>query len=171
MNGKTATLSCLLALAMIAPAFAQQSAAKQLGRFNAWGTYSATTPDHGKVCFVMTVPTEKLPANLDHGDNIFFLVSQKPGQNVSYEPQFMVSYNFKQASKVTVRVGDKSFSMFTKDNSAWMENPAEEPQLIAAMKAGADMKVSGLSGRGNETSYTFSLKGISAALQSIATCQ
>ena len=39
------------------------------------------------------------------------------------------------------------------------------------MKTGQDMKVAAKSGRGNPTSYVFSLKGISAALQSIATCK
>jgi invasion protein IalB len=61
--------------------------------------------------------------------------------------------------------------MFTRGKSAWMENAAEEPALIAAMKAGSDMKVAAKSGRGNPTSYVFSLKGISAALQSISSCK
>jgi hypothetical protein len=39
------------------------------------------------------------------------------------------------------------------------------------MRAGADMKVQAKSGRGNTTSYVFSLKGISAALGSIASCK
>ena len=39
--------------------------------------------------------------------------------------------------------------MFTKGKSAWVENAAEEPLLIAAMKGGADMKVAAQSGRGN----------------------
>jgi invasion protein IalB len=43
--------------------------------------------------------------------------------------------------------------------------------LIAAMKTGTDMKVTAKSGRGNPTSYVFSLKGISAALTSIAKCK
>jgi invasion protein IalB len=43
--------------------------------------------------------------------------------------------------------------------------------LIAAMKAGSDMKVQAKSGRGNATSYVFSLKGISAALDSIKNCK
>ena len=67
--------------------------------------------------------------------------------------------------------GDKSFSMFTRGKSAWMENAAEEPALIAAMRNGTDMLVLGTSGRGNPTKYTFSLKGISAALQSIQNCK
>jgi len=91
--------------------------------------------------------------------------------DVSYEPQFIAGYNFKENSKVTVAIGNKSFGMFTRGTSAWMENAAEEPALVAAMKGGSEMTVSATSGRGTATSYTFSLKGISAALDSIATCK
>ena len=89
----------------------------------------------------------------------------------SREPQFIASYNFQENSKVAVSVGNKTFSMFTRGKSAWMENAAEEPALIAAMKSGAEMKIAAKSGRGNPTNYVFSLKGISAALQSIANCK
>lgn len=166
MRGTVITLTCLT-LGLAGPAFAQS--ATKIGQHNAWGTYSYQAQT-GKVCYVLTVPTEKEPASLDHGD-IFFFVSQKPGQNVSFEPQFIASYDFQTESKVSVSVGDKSYSMFTRGKSAWMENAAEEPQLIAAMKAGADMKIAARSGRGNPTSYAFSLRGISAALDSITTCQ
>jgi hypothetical protein len=152
---------------MAGPALAQQ--ATKLGQHNAWGTYSYQATC-GKVCYVLTVPTDKQPPNLDHGD-MFFFVSQRPGQQVSYEPQFIAGYNLQDNSKVTVSVGNKSFSMFTRGKSAWVENAAEEPQLIAAMKAGSDMTVKAKSSRGNPTSYVFSLKGISAALDSIRSCK
>ena len=145
-----------------------QSATK-IGQHNAWGTYSYQA-QNGKVCYVLTVPTDKQPPSLNHGD-MFFFVSQRPGQQVSFEPQFIAGYDFQANSKVTVTIGAKSFTMFTRGKSAWVENAAEEPALIAAMRGGSDMKVQGKSGRGNTTSYVFSLKGISAALQSIQTCK
>jgi hypothetical protein len=167
MRGLLTTLTGLAFLAMAAPAFSQ--AATKIGVHGDWGTYSYQA-NNGKVCYVLTVPKDKQPTSLDHGD-IFFFVSQKPGQNVNFEPQFIASYDFQANSKVEVAVGDRKFSMFTRGKSAWMENPAEEPQLVAAMRAGADMKVSARSGRGNPTNYTFSLKGITAALSSIQTCK
>jgi len=167
MRGLIAALSSLALVAGAAPALAQS--ATKIGQHNAWGTYSYQA-GNGKVCYVLTVPTEKQPTSLDHGD-IFFFVSQRPGQQVTYEPQFIASYNFQENSKVQVSVGGKTFSMFTKGKSAWVENAAEEPQLIAAMKGGSDMKVAAKSGRGNPTTYTFSLKGISAALNSISSCK
>jgi len=39
------------------------------------------------------------------------------------------------------------------------------------MKAGSDMQVSARSGRDNPTSYSFSLKGITASLNSISSCK
>ena len=167
MRPFVALASSLFLIASAAPSLAQS--ATKIGQHNAWGTYSYQA-NTGKVCYVLTVPTDKQPANLDHGD-IFFFVSQRPGQSVSYEPQFIASYDLQANSKVTVSVGDKNFTMFTRGKSAWMENAAEEPQLIAAMKGGSDMTVAGKSGRGNDTKYVFSLKGVSAALASIASCK
>ncbi|WP_028033736.1 invasion associated locus B family protein [Chelativorans sp. J32] len=159
------SLFMLCTLAAAGPAFAQATA---VGQHRDWGTYSYQS-DNGKVCYVMSVPKQKEPATLDHGD-IFFFVSQKPGQNVAFEPQFIAGYDLREGSKVTVTVGNRSFTMFTQGKSAWMENAAEEPQLIAAMRAGSDMRVTATSRRGNNTNYTFSLLGLSAALQSIQSC-
>ena len=167
MRGLKIFLTGFAIVAATLPASAQS--ATKIGQHNAWGTYSYQS-NNGKVCYVLTVPTEKQPPSLDHGD-IFFFVSQKPGQNVSFEPQFIASYNLQENSKVVVTIGDKNFSMFTRGKSAWMENAAEEPSLIAAMKGGSDMKVAAKSGRGNATSYVFSLKGITAALNSISSCK
>lgn len=166
MRRTLATLSCLSMVALASPALAQS--ATKIGQHNAWGTYSYEG-DGGRVCYVLTVPTEKQPASLNHGD-IYFFVSQKPGQNVTYEPQFIASYDFQANSKVTVQVGNSSYSLFTRGTSAWLENAAQESELITAMRGGADMKVAAKSGRGNDTSYTFSLRGITAALNSIQNC-
>src|SRR5690606_35958622 len=135
-NGRTmrrffTSLFMLCTVAAATPVFAQATA---VGQHRDWGTYSYQS-NNGKVCYVMSVPKQKEPASLDHGD-IFFFVSQKPGQNVAYEPQFIASYDFQTNSKVTVSVGGRNFSMFTQGKSAWLENAAEEPQLVAAMKSG-----------------------------------
>lgn len=167
MRALTSIFAGVALLAAAAPAAAQS--ATKVGQYNAWGTYSYQA-DNGKVCYVLSVPTDKQPPTLDHGD-IFFFVSQKPGQNVAFEPQFITSYAMRENSKVSVKVGEKSFSLFTKGKSAWLENAAEEPQLIAAMKSGQSMSISATSGRGNPTSYSFSLRGISAALDSIKACK
>lgn len=133
-----------------------------------WAAYSYQGAS-GKVCYILSIPVKKEPADRDHGD-IFFMLSRHPGQSGSLEPQFTVGYPFKDASKVSLIIDGKTFSMFTVGSNAWMENPAEEKQVIAAMRAGRDMSVSGFSRRGTNTVYTYSLSGVTASLKEINTC-
>ncbi|MAZ83797.1 MAG: hypothetical protein CML31_13010 [Rhizobiales bacterium] len=166
MIGKTIA-TAITALFVLTAAAAAQSPTR-IKQFDAWGAYSYNS-GNSKVCYVLSVPTAKNPANVDHGD-IFFLVSQRPGQNISYEPQAMMGYPLKEASKVEVDVDGNKFTLFTRGNSAWVENAAQEPQLVAAMRAGSTMTVKATSRRGTATSYSYSLKGVTAALNQINSC-
>jgi hypothetical protein len=163
-------ISALILLAIpfaAVPASAQT--AKRLEQFRDWGAYRYQAQS-GTVCYALTVPSAKEPASLDHGE-IYFSVTHKPGENVTFEPQFIASYDFREASTVTATIDGKKFAMFTRGNRAWVDIPAEEPAMVAAMRAGARMQVAAVSRRGNDTSYTFSLSGVSAALDAIRTCQ
>ena len=75
----TALVSSFVLAVSAAPVMAQS--ATKIGQHNAWGTYSYQA-QNGKVCYVLTVPTDKQPTSLDHGD-IFFFVSQRPGAKPS----------------------------------------------------------------------------------------
>ena len=61
--------------------------------------------------------------------------------------------------------------MFSQGNNAWMSDINKEPELVAAMRSGRSMKVSGVSTRGTQTSYTYSLSGVTAALKEVANCK
>ena len=127
-----------------------------------WAAYSYAG-SKGKVCYALSKPKKLEPADRNHGD-VFFFVSTRPGEGVSNEPSLIVGYPFSDGSKVNVDIDGKAFSMFTKGDGAWVENAAEENNLITAMKAGSNMSVSGTSSRGTSTSYTFSLSGVTAAI-------
>ncbi len=164
---RTIAIALSLSLAGATGAFAQTP--NLIKQFNAWGAYSYKA-GAGTVCYVLSVPKTKEPAAVNHGD-IFFIVSQRPGQNIAYEPQAMMGYPLKDASKVNVTIDAKNFVMFVKDTAAWVENAAEEPALVAAMKSGKEMSVKATSSRGTSTNYTYSLSGISAALKQIESCK
>src|SRR5690606_33159777 len=154
MRGIFSSLVVLFAVAAATPAFAQ---ATVMGQHRDWATYTYQS-NSGKACYAMSVPKQKEPASLDHGD-IFFFISQKPGES-GLEPQFKTAYNMQEGSKSVATIGGRSFSLFTQGGGAWLENPADEGALLAAMRAGSEMKVSAVSGRGNQTGYTFSLLGL-----------
>ena len=158
-----------LTLVLASAGIASAQTPTRIQQFKAWGAYSYKA-GNGNVCYVLSVPTAKEPASVDHGD-IFFIVSQRPGQNISYDPQAMMGYVMKENSKVTVTIDSKSFTLFTKERAAWVENAAEEPALVAAMKTGHKMTVKATSRKGTATSYSYSLQGISAALKQIERCK
>ncbi len=163
---KTLVSATFVSLALAGAAVAQSPT--QIKQFDNWAAYSYNGPK-GKVCYILSLPTRKEPGNVNHGDN-FFLISHRPGQNVEYEPQAMMGYQLQENSKVTVSVDGRNFVLFTKGESAWVENVAEEPALVNAMRAGAQMTVKATSRRGTNTNYTYSLSGVTAALREIQNC-
>lgn len=163
----TAIGGALVATALSSFALAQ--APTRIKQHNAWGAYSHNGAN-GKICYVLSIPTQKEPADRDHGD-VFFMVAKHPGQQANLEPQFTVGYPFADSSKVILDIDGKKFSMFTKGSNAWMENPADEPNVVAAMRAGSKMSVSGQSRRGTQTSYAYSLSGVTASLKELDSCQ
>lgn len=170
MLGKTIAAAATALVVMTAAAAAQSAAAPtRMQQFDAWGAYSYAN-GNSKVCYVLSVPTKLEPTGVTHGD-IFFLISQRPGQNVSYEPQAMMGYPLKEGSKVQVIIDGRTFNLFPRGESAWVENAAEEPQLVAAMRAGSAMSIKAVSRRGTNTSYEYSLKGVTAALSKIGDCK
>ena len=127
-----------------------------------WGHYSYTSS-----CYVLAIPTVLSPSTLNHGD-VFFLAAQDG--NGGFEPQLQVGYNLQANSNVTVMVGNNKFVMFTQDKNAWLKDKGDESKLIRAMRQGSSMTINGISARGNPTSYTFSLSGVTAALRGAGSC-
>ncbi|MEP1207067.1 MAG: invasion associated locus B family protein [Rhizobiaceae bacterium] len=143
---------------------------KAIKQHKAWGAYTYNDARAGKICYILSIPTVKEPSDRDHGD-VFFLVSQKPDGSTRFEPQVEVGYPLKSNVDVTVTVDGKTFKMFSKGNNAWMSDISQEPALVAAMRSGRTMKVAGESVRGTQTSYTYSLSGVTAALKEVSNCK
>lgn len=155
------------ALTAATGALAQGAAKPSLvGTFNDWtmwaytGSYNGN--GEGKVCYIYSEPERMQPDRLDHG-RVSFSVTISPSQGVGNEANFVAGYALKEQSPVTVDVDGKKFTMFTQGDSAWLVNKEEEPQLLAAMKAGRSMVVKATSRRGNQTTYNYSLSGVTAA--------
>ena len=155
------------ALFAAAPALAQVP--NRISQNKDWGSYNFKGAD-GTLCYILSIPTVKTPPDRDHGE-VFFTLTNHPGQGPTLEPQFMVGYPFRDDSKVVLAIDDKKFNMFTRGNNAWMENPAEEPLVVEAMKTGKSMVLTAESRRGTKTTYTYSLSGVSASLKDILACK
>lgn len=131
-----------------------------------WRAFTAGTAK-GKVCFALSKPTKMEPPSLNHGD-VFFFISTRPAEGVRNEPSLQVGYPMKEGSKAAADIDGKKFAMFTKADGAWLEHDNEVGAFLDALKKGSKLSIAATSGRGNPTSYVFSLAGISAALDGAA---
>ena len=156
-----------IALCTACPTFAQSPT--QIGQFKAWGAYSYQSKDR-TICYALTVPVSQQPTNVDHGDN-FFMITQIPGDDASLEPQLKAGYNLNETKRVVVTIAGRKFYMMSAGSRAWVENEADEPQLLALLRSQQKMSVDFVSARGTNTHYRYSLLGVSAALKAVSMCK
>lgn len=153
-----------LALAALttAPALAQ-SAPKLAGTHGDWTVY--TRGSGGElICYVLSEAQTESPSSVQHGD-IYFMVSNWKNGAAKEQPSFLAGYELKTTRAPKARVGSTELTMFAADNEAFIAENANERKLVSKMRAGSTMTVSAVSKRGTQTRYTFSLKGVTAALR------
>jgi invasion protein IalB len=139
-----------------------------IGQFGTWGAYTAT-PNGKKVCFALAKPlsSKTNPPNRPR-DPAYAFVSTRPAEKVINEVSVMIGYTLKPGSESTLEVGGASYAMYTQGDGLWIKNAAEEERMVDAMRKSADATVKGISAKGTETTDTFSLKGLSQALDKLA---
>jgi invasion protein IalB len=152
----------------MSPAAAQNSQPSLVGQYGNWGVYAGTSNGH-KVCFALAQPqsSETDPPNRPR-DPIYLFVSTRPADNVKEEVSVIVGYPQRRGADARAEVGGATFELMAQDDNSWVKNPADEPRLVEAMRRGADMVVHGVSTRGTKTTDTFSLSGVSQALDRAA---
>lgn len=139
-----------------------------LGQFGDWGAYKAT-PAGKKVCFALAKPVSAVtnPAGRNR-DPSYAFVSTRPSEKVKNEVSVIVGYPQKASVDATATIGTANYAMYTQNDGAWVKNAAEEAQMVDAMKKGTDLVVKSVSEKGTQTIDTYSLKGLSQALDKVA---
>jgi hypothetical protein len=160
--------------ATAAPATAAPAAAtggaqpKLLGQYGEWGAYTAS-PAGKKVCFAIAKPTssETNPPNRPRNP-VYTFISTRPADKVADEVSIIIGYPFKPGSEASADIGSNSFALYTQQDGAWIKNAPDEANMVAAMRGGDTMVVKGGSAKGTQTTDTFTLKGVSQALDRVA---
>ena len=174
-----ALLALAAAAILPAAAFAQPKPAATsptaqatlLGQYGDWGAYTAS-PGGRKVCFALSKPTSQQdnPPNRRTAANaVYMFVSTRPDEKVANEISLLVTgYAFKPNTEATMTIANGGFPMYTQNDGAWVKNAAEETRLVEAMKKSPDAVIKAMTSKGTATTDTFSLKGISQALDRVA---
>lgn len=133
-----------------------------VGQFGDWGAF-ATPQAKARTCYALSQPKTRAPANLQR-DPAYVFVSHRPAEKVRNEIAIIMGFDVKGDSKPTVEIGDEAFELVAKGAHLWLRNAAEESKFIAAMRKGARMTIKARSMRNNLTTDSYSLSGVSQAL-------
>ena len=137
---------------------------KLLGQFGDWGAYAAS-PGGKKICFVLAKPasSETNPPGRPRNPSYMF-ISTRPADKVTNEVSIIIGYPFKPGTDATADVGSTNYALYTQQDGAWIKNATEEAHMVDAMRSGQNAVVKGTSAKGTQSSDTYSLKGLSQAL-------
>jgi hypothetical protein len=128
-------------------------------------TYEA---EGSKVCYVYSQPKKSEASKKTGGRGpIYFMVTHWPGKKVKAQPSTFIGYTFKEGTDVKLTIDTRDFILYPVDNMAWTDKVETERAILAAMKSGRAMSVSGTSAKGTLTKDSYSLSGISAAMDTI----
>jgi Invasion associated locus B (IalB) protein len=139
-----------------------------IGQFGTWGAYTAM-PNGKKLCFALAKPSSSKtnPPNRPR-DPAYAFISTRPAEKVTNEVSIMIGYALKPGSESTLEVAGATYAMYTQGDGLWIKNAAEEERMVEAMRKAGDVVVKGVSAKGTETTDTFSMKGLSQALDRLA---
>lgn len=139
-----------------------------LGRFGDWGAYKAD-PGGKLVCFALSKPNSAVtdPPGRNR-DPSYAFVSTRPAEHVKNEVSIIVGYPQKPGVDASATIGTSSYVLYTQNDGAWVKNAAEEAQMVEDMRKGAEMVIKSVSTHNTKTTDTYSLKGISDALDKVA---
>jgi hypothetical protein len=164
---RTLTASAILAFALAGTAAAQT--VDLVEKQGAWSLYADSASPKG-VCFIAAQPQAVEPLGANRGP-IFFYITAWPKEGVKAEPSIKVGYPVKPDAEMSVTVGTDTFKLFVKGERGFVSDPNEELKLVEALKKGSNAFVKATSARGTATTDTYSLSGLSAALDKLAaTC-
>lgn len=137
----------------------------QIASFGDWGAFLAEGGKE-KTCYALAQPKERAPSKLKR-DPAYVFISNRPGENIHDEVSIMMGFPMKDGGEAEADVSGTSFDLVSKGTNAWIKNPAQEAEFINAMKKSAKLVVKAASIKGHVTTDSYSLTGLSQALESV----
>jgi hypothetical protein len=160
--------AAVLAMGMASGSLAQVST----NRVAAETDWSVFVEDSPKECWAVSAPKETVNTRdgkavaVRRGDILLF-VTFRPGA-AQGEVSFSGGYPFAGGSTVELDIGGTKFDLFSDGEWAWSGSKDEDAKIVVALKGGSSAILTARSARGTQTKDSFSLLGISAALDEAA---
>ncbi len=166
----------MLCLSM-SPAFAQlHPGAQHIGKFGAWEAASFTDKGN-KVCYMATPPASTASTKPVHGreKNVLLFITHWPADNDRNAVTVSAGYAYKSGTRAVIAINGREYSLTTGGGAtgadpdmAWMDDNAQEDELVKDIRIGQSLTVKGTSKRGTIITDTYDLRGASDAYAAIS---
>ena len=135
-----------------------------IAQFGDWGVYVNKT---AKICFALTQPKDRQPANVQRQPAYFF-VTTRPNDKLTNEISFMAGFPLKEDADVILASGGANFPMFVKGHGLWIKEPNEEAKLLSSLQKEKEITLKLTPAKGAVTTDRYSLSGLPQALERVA---
>jgi hypothetical protein len=135
-----------------------------LENYHDWGAYMAQGKE--KTCYALASPKERAPSTAKR-DHAYVFISSRPSENVRNEVSIIMGFAMKDNSDAKAEIGSASYELIGKGTNAWIKNAAKEPQFVDDLKKGSKLIVKAPFSKGNVSTDTYSLAGLSQALDRV----
>lgn len=166
MSKQYLVLAATLWMLMAGLAPAQAAEPRAVGTFGKWQAW-VLEDESGKVCYMLASPEKHSGAYKARGD-IYALITHRPGEGSKNVFSYIAGYDYQPGSGVNIKIGEKTFPLFTHKDTAWAQDATFDNAITEAIRKGSTMVVTGTSARGTLTTDNFSLKGSGGAHDAIS---
>lgn len=125
-----------------------------IGVHGAWGAFREGEPPR---CYAISAPVRLR-------SNGFASVATHFGRTGRAAIYIRLSQSRAQAAPVTLAIGERRFTLSGNDRAAWAPDAATDRAIIAAMRGGRSMSVSGVTLRGRPFADSYALTGAATAI-------
>jgi hypothetical protein len=159
-----------LFMAILVSTLTAASAQESSNRVAAKSDWSVFVEQNPTECWIVSAPKESVNMRdgrvvaVRRGDILLF-VTHRPSDNIHGEVSFTGGYPFASGSTVTLEVGGTTYELFTDGEWAWPATTGDDAKITTSMKRGSEAVLTARSARGTVTKDTFSLLGVTAALE------
>ncbi|MGD2133413.1 MAG: hypothetical protein PVI23_11510 [Maricaulaceae bacterium] len=163
---RASLLSSSLVLSLLASAAAQAQTAGEEVLVSSHQDWAVYTRDLGEdfVCYAATEPVDAAPRSGDHEDVAFLVATWRSGASVE-QPMMSAGYQLRLGAPMSVRVGSDRFPMFADEYGyIYVREDDDQARLVRAMKRGYSLRLETVTFEGTQTTYEFSLRGVTAAI-------
>ncbi len=139
---------------------------KLLGEYGDWVAYYYRD-SAGPVCYMASAPKKDEGKYSKRGD-IYVVVTHRPNEKSYDVVNVNAGYTYKGNSETQLKIGAKTFNLFTSGDKAWAMTSQDDKEIVNSMKRGSRMIINGTSSKGTKTKDTYSLNGFTSAYKAIS---